>query len=197
MKTKSQSVAVFDFDGTITKSDSFNAFLVYLHGPAAFFLFVASHFYLFLRYFLGFVSNQQIKEALAKRFLKGVKYSDFAKIAGDFSTSKLQDIINPEAQKAINKHLSHADKVVIISASLGEWISPWGASIGDIEVICSTLEVKKGLLTGKFSYNCYGSEKKAVFLKSYEKYKTIHVYADSSGDKDLLEVATHSHYKTF
>lgn len=197
MKKTSHTIAVFDFDGTITNRDTFNAFLIYSFGRLHFYCFCFLKSYLFVAYFLGLISNQSVKEVMARHFLSGVSFVDFEKIAASFSYHRLPKMIKKTALSAIKSHRKLGDLIVVSSASLGEWIIPWSNSVGVNKVFSSALEVKNGYLTGKFLYNCYGENKKDAFLKYFgpKKEDVIHVYADSKGDRQLLSLATHQHYR--
>ena len=90
--------------------------------------------------------------------------------------------------------------MLINSASICNWILPWAQSVDIENVIGTEIEVKEGVITGKFKgENCYGVEKVKRFLELYPYRDTyqLYVYGDSSGDKPLLDIADFPFYKEF
>jgi HAD superfamily phosphoserine phosphatase-like hydrolase len=88
-------------------------------------------------------------------------------------------------------------EVVIVSASIDNWVQPFFANV---TVLGTQIEVKDGLLTGRFlTKNCYGQEKVNRILACYPHREDYHLtaYGDSRGDKELLAFADESHYKPF
>ena len=71
----------------------------------------------------------------------------------------------------------------------------------DIVFLCTQVETRDGLLTGRFlTANCYGPEKvnrlRAILSAPRERYFII-AYGDSRGDRELLSYADEGHYKPF
>ena len=93
------------------------------------------------------------------------------------------------------------DRVVILSASIENWIRYWAEEVGADMVLATKIETNKnGLLTGKFlSKNCYGQEKVNRLLEMFPNrndYKII-AYGDSRGDKELIEISDKGYYNKF
>lgn len=197
---KKRTIAAFDFDGTITTRDSLLPFLFFTHGI------LQSLFYFFLLlpilvgFLLGFVKRQTAKEAILKKFYKNTFYKELKGKAEKYSSSKLHDLVRPEALERIHWHQNQGHCCVIISASVSLYLKPWGKSVGIEEVISSKLEVtEEGIITGKLqSSNCWGKEK----VKRLEKLfgpkvnYTLYAYGDSQGDKPLLDIADYAFYRT-
>lgn len=91
--------------------------------------------------------------------------------------------------------------MIIVSASIHNWVLPFGKALGVGAVIETEVAVSpSGNLTGKFlTHNCYGMEKvertKRV-CPDYDAYTWI-AYRDSVGDRQLLDFADEKHYKIF
>ncbi len=194
-----QVIAVFDFDGTITKTDSVNDFLKYKFGSVRFYITLLSLLPHILLYLLNHVSNQSIKEKLFGKYLKNMSYSVYKELATEYAIKKLPSIIKTEALKKIKWHQHKKHHIIIISASLYEWLKPWSEKNGIEEVISSKLNVHSGKLTGKLDKNCYGKEKVKLFLHKYPDRSSYYLYAygDSQGDKDILNLADKKYYKIF
>lgn len=96
-------------------------------------------------------------------------------------------------------HQNEGHDVVIVSASMAEWLQPW-CDQNSIVLISTRLEVKEGRLTGRFATkNCYGPEKANRVKAAYDlsRYDHIFAYGDSRGDRELLALADEPFYKPF
>ena len=113
---------------------------------------------------------------------------------------RLLKITNPTALKKLQWHQAQGHTVVILSASIDSWITPW-ASTYDVEtVIASHLEVHHGRVTGKLKgQNCHGEEKVKRFLAAFpnrESY-TLYMYGDGKSDQAMFDRADHFFLKRF
>ena len=192
-------LAIFDFDGTITKYDSFIYFIQFYKGRFFFFLGFFFLFPVLVLYRLGIIKNSRAKEIVLAYFFKNDSLTLFQEKCDYFGTHIIPGIIKQEAHNKIQNHLEQGHRVIVITASAENWLSLWCRNIG-IELIATRLENKNGLLTGKISgKNCYGEEKVSR-LKEYlnlNDYSEIYAYGDSKGDNPMLELAQHKYYKTF
>jgi phosphoserine phosphatase len=62
------------------------------------------------------------------------------------------------------------------------------------------MEVADGKITGMFEgMNCHGEEKVLRIKKHLDpqEYTLIYTYGDTKGDRPMLALGTHSHYKPF
>ena len=87
--------------------------------------------------------------------------------------------------------------MVVVSASIDSWLQKW-CDYYQIELIATQLEFKNGKLTGRFATkNCYGIEKVNRIKAQFDltKFEHIYAYGDSAGDKEMLAISTHPHYK--
>lgn len=194
-----KTIALFDFDGTITSSDSWNDFYVYYLGIWQFFCRIVPKLGIIGLYKLGLATNQAAKEALLTDIFPGMAEADFQTLAKKYAVKRMPQIINPEAVARIQWHQKQGHEVVILTASLAEWIEPWARKIGITKVIASQLEIKKNQLTGKLTVNCHGAQKTASFLEDYpdrSKY-VLYAYGDSRHDKRILALADYGFYRSF
>ncbi|GHU60425.1 haloacid dehalogenase [Bacteroidia bacterium] len=199
MKDK-QIVAAFDFDGTITTKDTLLEFIRFAKGPLSFlggFLLFSP---LLIAYKLKLYPNRKAKQRLLSFFFKGMKLSDFDCLCNEFA-EKSRHLIRTQAINTIQKHIEHEDTIVIISASIENWVHPFANRLGISSVLCTKLEIDgEAYLTGHFaSINCYGAEKVRRLLQLYphrEDYYLV-AYGDSKGDKELLNFADEKYYRRF
>lgn len=185
------NLALFDFDGTLTKKDSLDEFLKYSVGKRKYFI----NMFRFIPYFVlwqtKLMNNGVAKEHLFRIFFKGMDEELFKSKAKEFSLTKLDLIMNKERIEILKEHQKKGDRVVIVSASMQCWLQPWCDKEG-IELLSTRLKFENGVFSGKFlTINCHGTEK-ANRIKAHlniEEYETVHAYGDSSGDKEMLAMA--------
>jgi HAD superfamily hydrolase (TIGR01490 family) len=192
-------LALFDFDGTITTSDSLIKFIRFAKGDlrTALGLIVLSPVLIF--YKLKLIPNYKAKQWLFSYYFKGMNFTKFDELANAYSLNYVDSILRPEAMEKIFWHKQEGHKVVVVSASIENWITAW-CNINELELIATQLEINEGKLSGRFSTkNCYGVEKAKRVSEKYNlhEYEYIYAYGDSRGDKELLELADEKFYRKF
>lgn len=194
-----QILVLFDFDGTITRKDSFIELIKYYKGLRSFYFGLILLSPIILLFFAGIIKNWWLKEFVFTYFFRNEPYQIFRNKCREFSLNVIPDLIRPLALEAINNHIKNGDRVIIISASFENWLIDWCKSM-HIELIGSKIEVKDGLLTGKIEgKNCFGIEK-VIRLNQYldiSQFSEIYAYGDNKGDFPLLELANHRFYRFF
>jgi HAD superfamily phosphoserine phosphatase-like hydrolase len=184
----------FDFDGTISRFDSFILFS-----------FFSLTLFKFLKYWIitifllpKYLNNKsRLKERFFKNF-ESTPESEFNEICNKFSNKILSKIIKKSFLNFISK-INKDDKIVIVSASISNYLKPWCDKM-KFEIISTELEVEDGLLTGFFlTKNCNGYEKTRRIKEKYNlnDYDEIHVFGDTKNDKSMLRLGHFSYYKFF
>lgn len=192
-------LALFDFDGTITKDDSLLKFIPFVVGNGNFILGLLVLSPVLVAYKLKLIPNYKAKQKMLSWFFKGMGKDEFYAVANEYSLHHIDKILRPRAIEKLNWHKQKGHKVVIVSASLECWLRPWCEKNG-FELIATKLEIKNNTVTGKLlTKNCYGQEKVNRIKESYNlnEFEYIYAYGDSAGDKDMLELADEQHYKSF
>jgi len=190
-------VAVFDFDGTITCTDSLLPFCRQVAGSFPAFLFgllACSPILLLLA--LGVVSNHRAKEVVLRRFLRGRKTSDLEDAIAEFIPKRLDPLLNRAALDRIAWHQSNHHQLIILSASPELYLVPWAGRYGISAVLGTRFDLSTSRISGR---NCRGAEKIArleAFLGPLHEYD-LHVYADSSSDLPLLHRASQRYWRSF
>lgn len=193
-----QTIAVFDFDGTITTGDSFLPLLITCFGwkKTLWKLFLISP--MLILFPLGIITRQRAKEATLTKFFRGWTLQDLEKVCQSFAKEKLPEQVKPEALKRIAWHRSQNHPLILVSASIDVYLKPWGKEAGFEHVIASLVETADGKITGKLvGKNCRCEEKVRRLqevlgdLSLYE----IYAYGDSDGDRELLAAADHPFYR--
>ncbi|MBU4317002.1 MAG: HAD-IB family hydrolase [Proteobacteria bacterium] len=191
-KITRDTIAVFDFDGTLTYKDTLKNFLVYNFGHTAFYKGIVSKSPILLSYLLRLVHSHTAKEALFAHFFAGWDEKQFNHSCENYSLTKIDTLIRIEGRSKINWHMKQGHRLIIVSASLQNWIRPWATQNGFSDVISTEPQIENGLLTGKFrTLNCNGQEKLRRFLERYpnrDQYD-LYVYGDSRGDRAIMSIA--------
>lgn len=193
-----KTLAFFDFDGTVTKEDSFIDFLFFsIKIPRL----IRGLFFIIpilIAYGLKMLSNEKAKQKVLSFYFKGMSKEEFYKIGKNYSTERIPAIIKTDAIRRIEWHKQQGHQVVIVSASLKTWLNSWCKNQG-VGLISTKMEVVDGYLTGLFNgRNCFGPEKVRQIRKQFipENYY-IYAYGDSRGDREMLELADKKFYRFF
>lgn len=195
----SKKIAFFDFDGTITTDDSLLKFIRFVVGDRRFLLGLIVLSPMLVLYKLKLIPNYKAKQYMLSWFFKGMSKDAFLKVANEYSLVHIDKILRLKAIEKINWHKNQGHKVVVVSASIECWLRPW-CEKNNLELIATKLEIKDDIVTGKLlSKNCYGVEKVNRIKELYdlENFDYIYAYGDSSGDKQMLEIAHEKFYKPF
>jgi phosphatidylglycerophosphatase C len=194
-----QKLALFDFDGTITKKDSFFEFIKYYKGLRRFYtgLIFLSPF--LLLYKAGIIKNWWTKELVFTFFFKNEPYGNFKKRCKEFSSNVIPELINPAALVSIKTHIKNGDRVIIVTASFEDTLIDWCKSM-QVELVGTKILTKEDLVTGKIDgKNCYGIEKVTRLNQFIDigQFTEIYAYGDSKGDLPMLALADHKFYRSF
>lgn len=191
-----RKVIAIDFDGTLTTKDTFVEFIRFAKGTRAFVLGFLCYAPLLVLMKLHLYPNDKAKQKVFAYFFKDMKIEDFDALCQAFAASS-RYLLRPQGVEAIRQANSEGVEILIISASIDNWVQPF---FPDVKVVGTQVEVKDGRLTGRFlTKNCYGQEKVNRLLSLYphrQDYCLV-AYGDSRGDKELLSFADESHFKPF
>lgn len=193
------AVAVFDFDGTITRGDSTTAFCRAAF-PERLLPAILRSAPSLAGYALGRVARQRLKESLLTTVLGGREEPEVRALGAAWAARRLPGMVRPPALERLRWHQARGDRVVLASASLELLVEPWARTAGVHDVLASRLEVRDGRLTGRLAgRNCYGPEKVARLTALLGDLDGIDLYAygDSRGDRELLAAARHAVYRPF
>jgi HAD superfamily hydrolase (TIGR01490 family) len=192
-------LALCDFDGIITVADSLIKFIRFVVGDVKFMIGMIVLTPMLILYKLKIIPNYKAKQYMLSYFFKGMSIEKFQQVAKEYSLKHIDTILRPQAMEKIAWHKEQGHKIVIVSASIECWLKPW-CDKNKLELIATKLQIQDGIVTGKFlTKNCYGIEKANRVKEQYnlDDYNYIYAYGDSSGDKELLELADESFYKPF
>jgi HAD superfamily hydrolase (TIGR01490 family) len=194
------TVAVFDFDGTISHRDSTVAFCLmtvpfWRLGPA-----LVRALPRLAGYSLGLVTRERVKESLLTALFRGVDEAHLRRRAATWAVHDLPRLVRPRALARVRWHQSQGHRVVLVSAALEMFLEPWARAVGIRDVLATRLEVRERRLTGRLlGHNCYGKEKVDRLRELLGDLGAVELYAygDSRGDREMLAVAEHRAYRPF
>ncbi|MEO7401314.1 MAG: HAD-IB family hydrolase [Polaromonas sp.] len=198
------AVAAFDFDGTLTRRDTFTPFLARGLGWPRFLWALLRCSPWLLAYALRLVPNHVAKARLMRATLSGRSSAEMQDwtarwLAYDFP-GQLQDWTM--TRLAWHRQAGHC--CVLVSASPDIYLRRVAEQLGFDALICTEMAVEGGRLTGLMrTPNCHG-EQKVLRLNAWlsERFglasfagMTLYAYGDSWGDKPMLRLAGHAWYR--
>ena len=192
---------LFDFDGTITKKDSFVEFIIFSSGKPAFYLGLFLYFPLFVFWKCHLITTEKIKTWFFNYFFKGKHKTDLIQLGKSFYDARLKNMVKPEAIKTIQKIKTENNTICVVSASLDIWLIPF-CKEWKIDLLCTKLGYDDSeVFTGHFATpNCKGIEKKRRIKENYDikKFEKIVAYGDNMNiDKHMFELSDEYFYKVF
>ena len=196
---KTSTLVLFDFDGTITTKDTLIEFIQFYRGRNQYFLGLLLMAPMLALFLSRLIPNWKAKQHFLTHYFKGEKISFFNSRCLEFTMRVLPGLIRPDALKAIEAYRKQKVTIAVVSASAENWVKPWCDANGLI-CLATKLEVKNGAITGQLSgRNCYGDEKVCRIKEHFNlaDYQEIIAYGDSSGDKEMFELAHKTFYKPF
>lgn len=193
----------FDFDGTLTTSDTLLEFIKYAKGRGRFLMVFLMYSPLLVLMKLHLYPNWKAKQQIFAHLFAGMRIEKFDALCHGFAEEN-QHLLRPKGITLLHEALVAGAQVFIVSASIDNWVRPFFdiRNLKGVQVLGTQLEVEDGKLTGNFkSNNCYGKEKVhriAEALKSFERSEyEIEAFGDSRGDKEMLAFADKGHFKPF
>ena len=192
-------VFAFDFDGTLTTRDTLIEFIRYTKGNVALCFGFLLYSPLLILMKIHLYPNYKVKQRIFSFFFKGMNVGNFDEVCRRFATDN-RKLLRKNGMIEMQKAQTDGAKILIVSASIDNWVTAFFNDMENVVVVGTKIEVKDGKLTGCFlTRNCYGSEKvnriKEIFPKR-EEYK-LTAFGDSRGDKEMLDYADKGYYKPF
>ena len=192
-------VYAFDFDGTLTRRDTLIEFIRFAKGDKAFLLCFLRYSPLLVLMKLGLYPNWKAKQRVFSHCFRGMAVDTFNSLCSRFASDKAR-LMRPKGMKKLREVLAEGGKVVVVSASVNNWVEPFFEGIGGVYVVGTMVEEREGVLTGRFlTKNCYGEEKVTRLLQLFPERTQywLTAYGDSRGDFELLDFANESYYRPF
>lgn len=191
------SLVFFDFDGTLTWTDTFIPYclVALVHRPRRV-LVVKPLLIECLDFCKGKRHRQELKEAVASAFLEGARRQQVERWNRIFMRFVLPWIRRNKIVRKLRQHQQAGDRVYLVSASPDIYLDAVARQWGLDGVISTTLQWRNERLTGKIlGKNCRGEEKlrriRAAFSES--DLAGSFGYGNSDGDRELLGLVSFAH----
>jgi len=191
------NLALFDFDGTITRTDTFSSFLRFAVRRHRIVLFALPLSPVVVCYRLGLIAAHQARPIVSRVGFQGEVADSIRKAGRRYAAEVIPGVVRKRALERIRWHQGQGDTVVVVSASLDVYLSPWCESMG-VELVCTELEESEGRLTGRYCHgDCSGPAKVRRILERYElsRYAVVYAYGDTHDDRAMLELAHRRFYR--
>jgi HAD superfamily hydrolase (TIGR01490 family) len=191
------NLALFDFDGTITFKDSFEPFLYYAADP---FRIAVGRFVLIplvIGYKLRIISASKTRASVAMFGFRGRRLNEVKQAGARYARDVLPGIVRPKALERIEWHKAQGDVVVVVSAALDVYLVEWCRRM-EVDLICTELEARDGILTGGYrDGDCVGEEKAKRILEKYnlQDYEVVYAYGDTNEDDEMLKMANRKFFR--
>lgn len=188
----------FDFDGTLTYSDTMFLYLKFYNATKFKIQFI-KHIPLFTLLKLNLLEAEKVKKSFISSILKGQPKAKIEKKSQEFFDQYYPEIFRENALDFIkNIDYSQTDSY-IVSASLDIWVKPFADKF-KMNLIATKAEFKNDIFTGNFiGKNCNGIEKVNRIKEeiSGKKYDKTIAFGDTSGDQEMLDWANEGQFKFF
>jgi HAD superfamily hydrolase (TIGR01490 family) len=194
-----RAVAVFDFDGTITRRDTLKPYLARVVGTPRLAAAFARESLAVAAWAAGRQDIDAVKRRIVRRVLAGVPV-EAARRAALVHAEAIARGLRREALARLRWHRDEGHRLVLASAGLDLYLEPVAARLGFDDLLCSRLAVRDGRFTGELDgADCTGAEKlrRLEALLGGLAGVELHAYGDSPGDAALLAAATHAHWRPF
>lgn len=191
------NLALFDFDGTITASDTFTPFLRFAVRRRRVLAGAVLLAPLSIAYHCRMVPACRARPIAARFGFRGEDARTIRKLGRRYAAEVLPGCTRGVALDRITWHQQQGDLVVVVSASLDVYLQPWCDRIG-VACICTRLEEGDGRLTGRYcGGDCSGAEKARRIVGHYElsRFRTVYAYGDTAEDREMLEMAHRRYYR--
>jgi phosphatidylglycerophosphatase C len=196
---KDQAIVAFDFDGTLTVSDSFTAFLRWRAGAGGWFLGLA-RMAPDLAAYAGHRDRGRVKAASVKEFLRGVPRAQLEEDAEAFAGQVWPGFMRYDALACWKEWGARGAYRVIVTASPETTVAPFARRLGAEALLGTPLVFDiDHRVTGAFAApNCRGEEKVRRLKAAFgDGMQLAAAYGDTTGDTEMLEMADEAGFRRF
>ena len=192
-------LALFDFDGTITRKDSATLFYKTLYNsPIAF---VYRHFLVCLPQYISYRLKLTDYLPLKRRRLQihvGLLTEDiYNKKVLEFQHVHLPSIIKNSALDRLRWHKDQGHEIWVVSASYDFLLSEWCKQMNIGLIVNRTFRNLHSFTFEEEDCNLNNKVHQIRKRVNLDDYSTIYAYGDSEGDMPMLTLAHESYFNYF
>ncbi len=201
-------VYTFDFDGTLTTRDTLLLFIRFVCGWWGLVGVLVRYAPLLVLMKLKLYPNWRVKQKVFSSCFGGMTVERFNDYCRLFAEKYRCGVLRPDGVEDVRRALGEGAVVMIVSASVDNWVRPFFNDVlpassvqQNLLVLGTQVEAAGGRLTGRFmGRNCYGAEKVcriSAVLPAPREDCYIVAFGDSRGDREMLQYADEAHYRPF
>lgn len=190
-------LALFDFDGTITRQQTMPEFMRRTVSRSRYLLGWLLLGPRLAACKLGLDSPSGLRSAMIRLGYRQQSLTALRSAGQAFAMDYLPGVLLPQAMQRIAWHRERGDRVVVVSGGLDVYLQPWCEQHG-LELLCSQLEHSGDVLSGRYlGAQCVQAEKARLVQHHYalDRFNTIWAYGDTPEDRELLAMAQHRCYR--
>lgn len=197
MHAKSQkykNLALFDFDGTLCKKDSFTGFIFYALSKRHIVKQGIKILPWIQAYYLNVYSAPAMRSRLFRAMFSNANALELQQMAREYATSLMSQLNRP-LLKQLKQHQALGDDVVLVSASVDVYLKHV-CELLNIDLICTHTEQVNNIYTGQYTTpDCSSEQKRQRILEKYHltDYAVIYAYGNSHEDQEMLALADHGY----
>ncbi|RZG86748.1 HAD-IB family hydrolase [Acinetobacter sp. WCHAc060033] len=185
-----KNLALFDFDGTLCKKDSFTGFIFYALSKRHIVKQGIKILPWIQAYYLNIYPAHAMRIKLFKSMFKDANAAEILDLTEDYCSRLIEQLDQSLYQRLID-HQNQGDDVVLVSASVDIYLEMM-CQILKIDLICTETEIINGIFTGNYSTpDCSCEQKRIRILEKYDlnQYENIYAYGNSIEDNEMLSLA--------
>ncbi|MEO6698677.1 MAG: HAD family hydrolase, partial [Paraperlucidibaca sp.] len=134
---KQPTIVAFDFDGTLTRGESFFHWLWFVTPWWRFIWCLLRCVPVLVAYVMRLISNDRAKAKVIRLFLRGRSRQQLERQSHDFANQVIPKTLRLEAIARLHHHQKQGHHCVLVSATLALYLRPW-AAMHDFEHVIAT-----------------------------------------------------------
>lgn len=185
-------VAAFDFDETLTTRHSLPPFIRQVAGLRRLATGAVRSAPWLIGALLGVVDRGTAKARFLRSTIGGMTREALDAKARAFAEKRLPRMLRADMVARVKEHRRRGHAVVLVTASLELYLSPWAGREGFDAVLATELDFRNERFAGRLATpNCWGKEKAMPLQErlSTRPPSVLYVYGDSRGDREVLAMA--------
>lgn len=191
------ALALFDFDGTLTTTESFPAFLRSAVPKSRLRWGGLLVLPLVLAYRLRLLSGNKARAGILRIAASGLDAAAIAAEGERYAREVVPATLRPDMLARLRWHRDRGDAVAVVSGTFDICIRAWCAAEG-VALLASSLEQCGERLTGRYDGpQCTGAEKARRIRAAYDlpAFARIYAYGDTVEDLPMLALADEAAYR--